>query len=268
MNQQTGQLNRGILTFALVFMLFMAVFGYWILTISASPVQKAVSFAEVLSTVMLFVFWLLLFLLVFAVLLKDETLSFYRIVRKKLWARILYPSYLAVHLVIYGVVLERITLLSSGAPPINFGAQAFTVLDYYYSPHTILQSLIQMTQNPGIVMIFPPFYGISLGPFAIFSAMLIGMLVVVHTDRLSRLSGRLRRAGGSIVYPAIGIVGGATCCISLPDIAVSATPFAVAVFSTPLWSGLLYVLYYLLPISVIAVFAITIRLPGFHLKKG
>ncbi len=251
-----------VLSAVLLFLLFMTLFGYWFATLSVSPFEPALTTSQLASAVFLLAFWLLLVLLVFGLLLRGVTLSFLRILKSSIWAKILFPAYLAVHLIIYGIVLEKITVLAEGSPPINFGAQAYLEVSYYFEPHTIVNALLQLTQNPGIIIILPPFYGITLGPFALFSALTIGILVTVHISRLLRLSDRLRMAGGSIVYPAVGIAGGASCCISLPDIAVSVSPFSAAIFSTPLWVNLLYVLYYILPLSVMIAFAVTLLPSG------
>lgn len=248
-------------------LLFIMLLGYWLSTLYVPPFGPGMGTAQAVSVLLLVAFWSILVVLVFGVLLTGLLESFFIVLKRSLWAKVLFPSYLALHLVIYGIVLEKITTILEGSPPLNFGPQAFMVFDFYFYPHTLLNTLVQITQNPGIVIILPPFYGVTLGPFAIFSAVLIGLLVIVHIDRLLRLSGRIRKAGGSIVYPAVGIVGGASCCISLPDIAASASPFAATIFSTPLWVNLLYILYYLLPISVIAAFAFTL-LPSGASRKG
>ncbi len=268
MNRPSNAVNgTSTLGGLLLFLLFIMVLGYWLATLYVPPFGPGFGTAQTVSVLLLVAFWSILVLLVFGVLLAGAVGSFFRILKRSLWAKALFPAYLAVHLVIYGIVLERITTILEGAPPLSFGPQAFMVFNFYFFPHTLFNTLLQMTQNPGIVIILPPFYGVTLGPFAIFSAVLIGLLVTVHIDRILHLSGRIRKAGGSVVYPAVGIVGGASCCISLPDIAASASPFALAIFSTPLWVNLLYILYYLLPISVIVAFAVTL-LPSGAFRKG
>lgn len=250
--------SDSIIAPVLIFLLFALLLGYWYATLFVQPFEPSLTSPEIVSDVLLILFWILILLLVLWVLLKKVTKSFVRTMRERRWAKILFPVYLAVHLLVYGLVLERIIILSEGAPPFSLGAQAYMEVNYFFIPHTLLNALLQITQNPGIVVIIPPYYGITLGPFALFSALLIGILVTVHTDRLIRISSRIRKAGGSIIYPVVGVVGGASCCISLPDIAASASPFAAVIFTTPVWTNLLYVLYYLLPLSVIVVFVVTL----------
>ncbi len=255
--QGTGY--SSIVSAAAIFSLFMILFGYWFSTLSVPEYSISTTLAETASNILLVMFWVLLSAFIFGLLLRNVSVSFIRTIRTRLWAKLFFPAYLAVHLVIYGVVLEKIIVLTYGAPPpLNLGPRAYLVFNYYFTPHTLFNALIQITQNPGIVVVIPPFYGITLGPFALFSAFLVGVLVTVHTDRLMRISGKLRKAGGSVVYPAVGIVGGASCCISLPDLAVSASPFATVAFTTPLWTNVLYALYYVLPLSVIMVFVATL----------
>lgn len=250
--------SSSILSAAAIFSLFMMLFGYWFSTLFVPAFSTSTTVAQAASDVLLLLFWVLLTVFTFGVVLRDVSISFIRTIRTRLWAQLLFPAYLAVHLVIYGVVLEKIIVLAYGAPPLSLGPRAYLVFNYYFTPHTLFNALIQITQNPGIVLVLPPFYGVTLGPFAIFSAFLIGVLVTVHTDRLLRISGKLRKAGGSVVYPAVGIVGGASCCISLPDLAASISPFATVAFTTPLWTNVLYALYYVLPISVIVAFVATL----------
>ena len=243
----------------LLFFAFTALFGYWFSTLFVRPYQAAVNGAQVAATALLVLFWFSLAVLVLGVWLRRITASFVRALKAATWARVVFPVYLTAHLIVYGIVLERIIIIASGTPPINFGPHAFVSINDYFSPHTLFNALLQMTQNPGIIIVIPPFYGVTLGPFAIFSAVLIGMLVVVHIDRLMRATRLIRRAGGSVIYPAVGIVAGSSCCISLPDLAASASPFAAVIFGTPFWAGVLYVLYYLLPLSVIGAFTVTLR---------
>lgn len=267
MNSSTPTaLSDSTIASALIFLLFALLFGYWYATLFVQPFEPSLTLPEVVADVLLVLFWIVVMVLVLRVLLRRVMQSFVRTLSEKRWAQILFPVYLAVHLLVYGIVLERIIVLTAGPPPFSFGAQAYIEFNYFFTPHTLLNALLQITQNPGIVVIIPPYYGVTLGPFALFSALLIGILVTVHIDRLIKLSARLRRAGGSIIYPVVGIVGGASCCISLPDIAASASPFAVVIFTTPLWTTLLYVLYYLLPLTVIAVFVIT--LVPFRLRRN
>lgn len=253
-HEQSGYTDGAVL----VFLLFTALFGYWFSTLFIPPFQSGVSGAQLVATSLIFIFWGLLVLLFLGVALRGMTRAFLGVLRRRLWARILFPAYMAVHLIAYGLVLERIFVLATGSPQVSIGGAVYLAFSYYFSPHTLANALLQITQTPSLVIVVPPFYGVTLGPFAAFSALSIGMLVTVHIDRLITVSGRLRRAGGSVVYPAVGVVAGASCCVSLPDIAATSTPLSAVIFATPLWTTVLYALYYLLPVSVIAAFTVTL----------
>ena len=49
------------------------------------------------------------------------------------------------------------------------------------------------------------------------------------------------------MYPLIAVIGGASCCISLPGIFLDFTPLASSILLVPMWVDVLNVLYYLLP---------------------
>lgn len=252
------QAGRWLKELAVFAMLAALVAAYWRVTAGISPFDSTFAPLSIIAGGLLAAFWLLFIYFIFYLLLGRIFSSFIGVLRRRVWARVLFPAYLAVHIVVYGYVLEKIVVLSSSRSLPTLSPQAYLMAIYYYSPHTLVEALISMTQNPGIFIILPPFYAVVLGPFALFSAFLIGVLVVVHTDRLLRAAGRLKRAGGSVIYPAIGIVGGASCCISLPDLAAYGSPFGATALSTGVWTGLLYSLYYFLPLTVIIAFLATL----------
>lgn len=253
--REAGKWLKELAVFAVLAALVAA---YWSVTAGISPFDPAFTPLSIIAAGLLAAFWLLFLYFVFYLLLGGVFTSFVGVLRRRVWARVLFPAYLAVHLVVYGYVLEKIIVLTSSRSLLTLGPQAYLMAIYYYRPHTIAEALASMTRNPGIFIILPPFYALVLGPFALFSAFLIGVLVVVHTDRLLRAAGRLRKAGGSVVYPAMGLVGGASCCVSLPDLAAYGSFFGATALSTGAWTTLLYYLYYFLPLTVIITFVATL----------
>ena len=245
---------------AIVTLIFVSVLAYWLVTLQIVPGNSSSAVgALILASVISVIFWALVLILVFGLVLRNAFFAFLGILRHRLWAKILFPSYLVIHLLIYGLVLERILVSIFGQPGYNVGQLVFIQLGSSFYPHTLFNALIQMTLSPSIVMFMPPFYGIELTLFSFCSAIIIAVLVIVHLERLSRYAGLIRRAGGSVMYPLIAVIGGASCCISLPGIFLDFTPLASSILLVPMWVDVLNVLYYLLPVSVIVLLAIGLR---------
>ncbi len=241
-------------------LLFVSLLAYWFATLFIIPGSNSADYAAlVISSVISLIFWALILVMVFGVILRNAFLSFLGVLRRRMWARILLPSYLLVHLLVYGLVLERILVSIFGRPDYNVGQYVFVQPGGAFYPHTLFNALIQLTLNPSIILFLPPFYGIELTLFSFSSAIIISVLIVVHLERLSVCADTIRKAGGSVLYPLIGVVGGASCCISLPGIFLDFTPLASSILLVPLWVDVLNVLYYLLPVTVIALLALTLK---------
>ncbi len=159
-------------------------------------------------------------------------------------------GYISVHLVIYGFLLERILVAVFGAPPGNTGAAVLISSNFAIQPHTWYNVLLLVTVDPNLTILAPPYYGVVLGPFAIISALVIAILVVGNFSRLIKVSSVIKKWGGSTLIPVVGVVGGASCCISIPELLAAFSPTIFAVTVAPLGAVVLNVLYYALPISV------------------
>ncbi len=241
---------------AMATLILLSILAYWFVTLLIVPGNSQASYAPLLlSSIIAIVFWALILLAVFGFVLKNVVMEFSGIMKERLWAKILFPLYLFVHLIVYGIVLEKILVIVFGPPDYSVGRTIFVQLGGAFYPHTPLNALIQLTLNPSVVIFLPPFYGLELTLFSFSSATIIATLIVVHLDRLMHNAKLIRRAGGSVIYPLIGIVGGASCCISLPGLFLDFTPLAYSILLISFWVDVLNVLYYLLPISVIVFLA-------------
>ncbi|MBX8632189.1 MAG: hypothetical protein J9259_06705 [Thermoplasmata archaeon YP2-bin.285] len=226
---------------------------YWYTTRLIAPTFSQLSSTPVvLSALLAVVFWLAVSFVTFEFFFRNDIAVFVRLIKEKWWAPIFFAAYLTIHLLVYGLVLENILVLTFGSPGVvaSQRASAFIFLSNAFYPHTIGNALLQITLNPSFEIVVPPYYGLVLGPFSFYTAAIIGVLVILHINRLSLIRGAIRRVGGSIVYPAVGVVGGASCCISLPVLITEFTPIASGILIVPMWVDLLNALYYLLPISV------------------
>lgn len=115
-----------------------------------------------------------------------------------------------------------------------------------------------LTLNPNLSILFPRALGVALGPFAIFSAIIIDVLVVSNVSLLLKVRSIIRKYSGSIALPTIGIVGGASCCISIPSLLAIASPSIAAFLYLPVGIMLQNALYYGLPAIVIVVLALNL----------
>lgn len=162
-------------------------------------------------------------------------------------------AYLVFHLLVYGIVLERILTYAYGAPSYSNGFSVFGSFSPYFFPHTPLASLVQLTVTPSVTVLAPPFYSLSLGPFSFFSAIVIDLLVLANLGTVLSAAVPRGRFAETLGLPLIGVVGGASCCISVPEILTAVSPFYAAILVNPLDVALLNVLYYALPLAVMLV---------------
>ncbi len=205
-------------------------------------------------------FWVSLFAFVAVYPLRRAFREAYEGMRSRRWLKALFPSYVAVHLLIYGFVLEEILQTIFGLTGYSVKPTVFFSLgNYAFYPHNLWNTLYSASLNPSVVMLVPPDLGAALGPFAVFSALVIGVLVVANLHRLVSLSGRFRRVGGSVALPTISVVAGASCCLSIPELIGLFSPAVSAVLVTPLAGAVLETLYFLLPLSVMVGLSVNLR---------
>lgn len=247
--------------------MFAAFIAYYLSTlyISQNPFPEN-TLMEIISISADMFFWSLAVAGIYFILLGSAMTEFASAMKTRLWAPILFAGYISFHLIIYGVVLEKILISLYGAPPFNSGLHAFLSYGAVFYPHTPLNTLIELSYNPSLSLYLPPFYGIALGTFSFFTAFLIAILVVVHIYRLQKSAPSFKKAGYSIIYPSVGVIGGASCCISIPELVASYAPLSSSILLIPAWDYLLTSLYFLLPIAVIVAFSLTLLHSGLHGK--
>jgi hypothetical protein len=207
------------------------------------------------------VFWTYLAGVLIMFPLKKGAKEALHLIRNKLWAAVLFIGYLSIHLVIYGVLLELMLAtiyqlkLPAGGPPILI----YLTGNYAYSPHTLLAALETISLNPSVSVLFPFELGVVLGPFSIVLAIIIGLLVVGNVSRLMKISGTVKKLGLSIALPAVGVAGGASCCISIPALLAIASPAVYSFLILPVGILVQNALYFGLPILVVMVLALNYR---------
>lgn len=193
--------------------------------------------------------------------LRNAAKSALELMKSRTWAVALFVGYLILHLVIYGVLLELMLAsiynlsLPTGAPPIL----VYLSGNYAYTPHTLFAALETISLNPSVSLLFPLELGVVLGPFSVVSAVVIGILVISNIGQLVKLRGTVKKLGLSIALPAIGVAGGASCCISIPALLAIASPVVYSFLLLPVGIFVQNVLYFGLPMLVILILALNYR---------
>ncbi len=218
---------------------FLAYFGYLWGFASPNP-------AELLGPA--FFFGGILFVL-FALPLREAARSFLGSVRTRLGAAI-FAGYLTVHLILYGFLLEEMLTLSFGSAALAVSTTGvFVYTDVFYPP-SLTSALFDLTYNPSIIVTSPPVFTAALSFYSISVALVIAVLVVANvaeTKKVGRLCSAGGRASSYVLVPVLGIVLGASCCLSVASL--------VSLYTLPLTlaadvsSSLLvyYITYFFLP---------------------
>ncbi|BDC17782.1 hypothetical protein [Acidianus sp. HS-5] len=155
-------------------------------------------------------------------------------------------SYLSVHYVVYSIVLERLLtglygiLFTVTSPFITF---SFTPL----YPETLYTAAMNLVFNPAIAGGFPPNYYFELSLYAMVMGLIIAILVTGNIMRVLEISSRMKRAKVILIAPLLGIIGGGSCCISIPILLTTVIPAANSLLFLPIGDTALFLAYILLP---------------------
>lgn len=222
------------------FGLSLAYFGYlWGLT-SPNP-------AEIFGPVLFFV--AILFIL-FAAPLRGALGSFAQSV-KTLPGAVVFASYITAHLTLYGFLLEEILTLSYNSTILAVPSTGLFVYTDVFYPPSFTSALFDLSYNPSIVFTIRPVFSAALSVYSITIALVIAVLVVANmaeTKKVAGLCSAARRARSYVLMPVLGIVLGASCCLSVAGlVSLYTLPLSLAAaFSS---SALVYyVTYFFLPV--------------------
>jgi hypothetical protein len=192
------------------------------------------------------IFWIAILALVFRFALSSVARSFASYARSRSGIAI-FAAYMSLHLLVYGFILETIITALTGtstnltlqptvgifASPLNpIGAESILVGYFIY---------------PNLTLTILPFLIASLSLYSIAMALIIGVLVVTNIKRALDLKSecsRLKKSTAFVAMPLIGVVGGASCCLSLP---LFVSLFAPAVTLSFSYQMAYYITYFLFP---------------------
>jgi hypothetical protein len=190
-------------------------------------------------------FWYAILFLLLAFPLREAASIFYRQVRTFFGAGV-FSIYLTIHLLLYGFLLEAILASVFGQPAFSLSPRIYVNVNVFMPP-SLLNMLLGLAYNPSITAVLTPAIGATLSLYGIAVALLIGLLLVANIGRtreLGELCTRGEKAGSFIILPTIGIVLGASCCLSVPFLITLAEPSA-ALLASAIW--IYYATYFFFP---------------------
>jgi hypothetical protein len=206
------------------------------------------------------VFWFAAVFFLLAVPFRDAARVFARSVRTTLGAGA-FVVYISIHLLLYGFLFD--VILASYYGISAFAATAgFFVATNLFSPPSPASVAFDLAYNPIIVVTAPPIFSAALSFYSISVALVIAVLVVANIGRTREL-GELRKGANKarafVLLPAVGIVLGASCCLSVAGLISLAAPATAVLTSSP-W--IYYVTYFLFPCIAVAVLYLNLRSLG------
>jgi hypothetical protein len=227
---------------------FMLLLGLAISSLGYVSNLSAVNPDEVVGPAL---FWIAIGVLLFAFPLRAAVVAFSRAVRRPLGAGI-FASYLTAHILLYGFILDVIVASIYGASSLaeSFG---FLVTTNLFLPASVPALIFDVAYNPSVVLTAPPVFGVALSFYGMAVAVIIAVLIVANIGKareVGELRTRARKARSYVVLPVMGIVLGASCCLSVAGVVALAVPSAAALTSV---TWVYYTTYFLLPSVAITV---------------
>ncbi len=164
-----------------------------------------------------FAFWFSLAGLVFLYPLSKVVALFDKYVRKPKGA-LIFVSYLSVHLFLYGLLLEGLIAYSFKVPSVvnQFTASLASIPLYPVSLGSILAGF---GFNPSLDIYIPPVFVLALSFYTITLSLIIAVLVltsIMKVLEIGKMCGIALKSRTLVALPALGVIGGAACCLSLP----------------------------------------------------
>lgn len=202
-------------------------------------------------------FWAAVIVLALAFPLRGATRSFFSYVRSAAGAAI-FAAYLAIHLLLYGFLLEEMVTVASGGAGLSTGPSLLVTTNDFLPP-SLPNTGFDLAYNPSITIDVPPHFGAALSLYGVSVALIIATLVVASVGETRRLGGMCpegKKARTYVALPAAGIVLGASCCLSVAGIVSLAVPSA-SLLTSVAW--VYYATYFLFPLVAIVLLYLNLR---------
>lgn len=224
----------------------MAYFGY-----TLGPVS--LNLMEVLGPAF---FWAALLFFLFRFPLRSAVTEFSGSIRSSSGVGT-FVGYLSIHLLIYGFLLEAILASVYGTSVFATGPGFFLTTNVYL-PSSLVSTAFDLSYNPVLLLNLPPIFSAALSFYSLAIALAIAVLVVANLGKAREL-GRLRTLGDRtknlFVLPAIGVVLGASCCISVAGFVELAAPSSILTSSFWVYD----VTYFLFPAVAVVLLYLNLR---------
>jgi len=180
-------------------------------------------------------FWYALTLLLIAYPFRDAFQTFRRYIVTPLGAGV-FSIYLIVHVLLYGFMLESILVSFFDRPFVSASVSVY-VTTSVFAPPSLLNAVLGLWFNPWVTLTIPPVLSDAISFYSLDIAIIIAILIVANvgkTRELGRICSTKLKSRTLVIFPALGIVLGASCCLSVPILLTVAVPSAVAL-SSSLW---------------------------------
>jgi hypothetical protein len=234
--------------------LVLGVFGIVIALLGYAIGQTSLNVDELVGPA---AFWSAVVALLLVAPFRDAASAFSRAIRTPFGSAV-FIAYVAVHLFPYGFLLDAILASIYGTAQLATGGGLFLTTNLF-SPLSLTSLFFDISYNPVVIVAAPPIFSEALSFYSVAVAVVIGILVVANVGRTREL-GALRTAKNKariyVVLPAVGIVLGASCCLSVAGLIGLASP-AASVLSSSAW--VYYVTYFLLPCVAMAILYLNLR---------
>jgi hypothetical protein len=149
---------------------------------------------------------------------------------------LVFVVYLVVHILLYGFLLEGI-LTSFYGKDFFTTATGAALTTTVFTPPNALNVVLSLWYNPWITLTIPPVFNTTLSLYSLVIAVIIDILIVANigmTRELGKACSTATRSRSMVLFPALGIAFGASCCLSVPLLFTVAVPSAAAL-SSLLW---------------------------------
>jgi len=148
----------------------------------------------------------------------------------------MFVSYSSVHLILYGLLLEVILGYVARVPPETKSFSYYFASTLFY-PLSFPNVVAGFGFNPSLSLVLPPFYNLGLSLFSVSLALIIAILVTTNIMRVVDLGSACSvtyKSRSIVLLPALGVIGGAACCLSLPVLISFIAPSAAIVNTSPI----------------------------------
>jgi hypothetical protein len=188
--------------------------------------------AELLAPIL---FWYGIAFLLLSYPLRSAAKDFWRYIRT-LSGAVVFTVYLVIHILLYGYLLEGILTSFYGSHFFTTGA-GISLTTSVFTPPTAVNIILALWYNPWVVITTPPAFTTTLSLYSLVIALVIDVLIVANigkTRELGKACSIGAKSRSMVLFPALGIAFGASCCLSVPLLFTVAVPSAAAI-SSLLW---------------------------------